>query len=87
LDRADDEQRLRNFLLKVEPARQRVVCAAPVGTHASLRDKLLKPKIGRLGQLQEWEEDKDNPKDDHRHVSHLFALHPGRQITKAGTPA
>jgi alpha-L-fucosidase 2 len=53
---------------------------------AGLRDKLLKPKIGRWGQLQEWEEDKDDPKDDHRHVSHLFALHPGRQITKAGTP-
>ncbi len=53
---------------------------------AGLRDKLLKPKIGRWGQLQEWEEDKDDPKDDHRHVSHLFALYPGRQITKAGTP-
>jgi alpha-L-fucosidase 2 len=53
---------------------------------AGLRDKLLKPKIGRWGQLQEWEEDKDDPKDDHRHVSHLFALHPGRQITQAGTP-
>jgi len=53
---------------------------------AGLRDKLLKPKIGRWGQLQEWEEDKDDPKNDHRHVSHLFALHPGRQITKAGTP-
>jgi alpha-L-fucosidase 2 len=53
---------------------------------AGLRDKLLKPKIGRWGQLQEWDADKDNPKDDHRHVSHLFALHPGRQITKSGTP-
>jgi alpha-L-fucosidase 2 len=53
---------------------------------AALRDRLLKPKIGRWGQLQEWENDKDNPKDDHRHVSHLFGLHPGRQITKAGTP-
>jgi len=53
---------------------------------AGLRDKLLKPKIGRWGQLQEWEEDKDDPKDDHRHVSHLFALYPGRQITRAGTP-
>jgi alpha-L-fucosidase 2 len=51
-----------------------------------LRDKLLKPKVGRWGQLQEWEEDKDDPKDDHRHVSHLFALHPGRQITRATTP-
>jgi alpha-L-fucosidase 2 len=54
---------------------------------AGLRDKLLKPKIGRWGQLQEWEADKDDPKDDHRHVSHLFGLHPGRQITRAKTPA
>jgi alpha-L-fucosidase 2 len=53
---------------------------------ADLREKLLKPKIGRWGQLQEWEADKDDPKDDHRHVSHLFALYPGRQITRAGTP-
>ncbi|MEK6702302.1 MAG: glycoside hydrolase family 95 protein [Planctomycetota bacterium] len=53
---------------------------------AGLRDKLLKPKIGRWGQLQEWEQDKDDPKDQHRHVSHLFALYPGRQITKVTTP-
>ena len=53
---------------------------------AGLREKLLKPKVGRWGQLQEWEADKDDPKDDHRHVSHLFALHPGRQITRANTP-
>lgn len=36
--------------------------------------------------MQEWEADKDDPKDDHRHVSHLFALYPGRQITRAATP-
>ncbi len=53
---------------------------------AGLRERLLKPKIGCWGQLQEWEVDKDDPKDDHRHVSHLFALHPGRQITRAETP-
>jgi alpha-L-fucosidase 2 len=53
---------------------------------AGLRDKLLEPKIGRWGQLQEWEQDKDDPKDDHRHVSHLFALYPGRQIARATTP-
>ena len=53
---------------------------------AGLRDKLLKPKIGRWGQLQEWEADQDDPQDDHRHVSHLFALYPGRQITRAATP-
>ena len=53
---------------------------------ASLRDKLLKPKIGSWGQLQEWETDRDDPNDKHRHVSHLFALHPGRQITMVTTP-
>jgi alpha-L-fucosidase 2 len=53
---------------------------------AALRDKLLKPKIGRWGQLQEWETDRDDPNDNHRHVSHLFGLHPGRQITRANTP-
>ncbi|HEY8992102.1 MAG TPA: glycoside hydrolase N-terminal domain-containing protein, partial [Luteolibacter sp.] len=53
---------------------------------ADMRAHLLKPKIGKWGQLQEWETDRDNPKDDHRHVSHLFALHPGRQITATGTP-
>lgn len=53
----------------------------------ALRDSLLKPKIGHWGQLQEWETDRDDPEDNHRHVSHLFALHPGRQITVATTPA
>ncbi len=53
---------------------------------AALREKLLKPRIGSWGQLQEWEQDKDDPKDDHRHVSHLFALYPGRQITRSTTP-
>jgi len=51
-----------------------------------MREKLLKPKVGRWGQLQEWREDRDDPKDDHRHVSHLFALHPGRQISPLTTP-
>ncbi|GAB2508749.1 glycoside hydrolase family 95 protein [Pseudoxanthomonas sangjuensis] len=37
-------------------------------------------RIGRWGQLQEWKEDVDDPQDDHRHVSHLYALHPGARI-------
>lgn len=40
----------------------------------------------RTGRLQEWVEDYDEPEPQHRHVSHLFALHPGRQITLRGTP-
>ncbi len=43
-------------------------------------------RIGRWGQLQEWKQDLDDPKDDHRHVSQLFALHPGNSIDPAKTP-
>ena len=43
-------------------------------------------KIGRHGQLQEWFDDWDNPADQHRHVSHLFGLYPGFQISPYGTP-
>jgi alpha-L-fucosidase 2 len=38
-------------------------------------------QVGRHGQLQEWLEDWDNPSDHHRHISHLWGLFPGRQIT------
>lgn len=57
--------------------KQRVVAA---------KEKLLPPQIGKWGQLQEWKEDVDDPENKHRHVSHLFALHPGKQITVEGTP-
>lgn len=50
------------------------------------RARLLGPQVGRWGQIQEWMEDVDDPKDRHRHVSHLFALHPGRQISPQATP-
>jgi alpha-L-fucosidase 2 len=53
---------------------------------SSMRDRLSPQKIGKHGQLQEWKADIDDPKNDHRHVSHLFALHPGRQISPTTTP-
>jgi alpha-L-fucosidase 2 len=43
-------------------------------------------RVGSWGQLQEWRTDLDDSHDDHRHVSHLFALHPGRQISPVATP-
>ncbi|WP_201788844.1 glycosyl hydrolase family 95 catalytic domain-containing protein [Amycolatopsis orientalis] len=43
-------------------------------------------RVGSWGQLQEWKEDLDDPADTHRHVSHLYGLHPGRQISPLGTP-
>ncbi|MEQ6120099.1 glycoside hydrolase N-terminal domain-containing protein [Reichenbachiella sp. MALMAid0571] len=50
------------------------------------RDNLLPLRIGKWGQLQEWKEDRDDPDNKHRHVSHLYALHPGNQISVADTP-
>jgi alpha-L-fucosidase 2 len=55
-------------------------------TIAAQREKLLGPQIGKWGQLQEWMVDRDDPKDTHRHLSHLVALYPGRQITLPTTP-
>lgn len=46
-----------------------------------LRKRIAPNQIGRHGQLQEWLEDKDDPKNTHRHISHLWGLHPGNEIT------
>jgi alpha-L-fucosidase 2 len=64
-----------------------------LGIDAALRDRLQElrgriapSRIGQYGQLQEWMEDKDDPKNEHRHVSHLWAVYPGSEITPYGTP-
>src|SRR2546422_6267715 len=49
-------------------------------------DRLLPFQVGRRGQLQEWPEDFIERDPVHRHISHLFALHPSNQITRRGTP-
>ena len=54
-------------------------------TLQTLIPKLCPQKVGQHGQLQEWPEDWDNPKDKHRHISHLIALHPGRDISPLTT--
>jgi len=43
-------------------------------------------QVGRYGQLQEWLEDKDDPEVKHRHVSHLWGVHPGDDITWEKSP-
>jgi alpha-L-fucosidase 2 len=48
--------------------------------------KLPPMQIGKWGQLQEWMQDWDNPKDDHRHVSHLYGLYPSNQLSPYRTP-
>ncbi|MCY4745320.1 glycoside hydrolase family 95 protein [Pelomonas sp. UHG3] len=69
-----------------------------LGEHAArdravaIRDRLAGPRVGSWGQLLEWMEELkdpvlDTPRDTHRHVSHLYALYPGRQISPTRTPA
>ncbi len=49
-------------------------------------DELKPLQIGSDGRLLEWHDEFDEPEPGHRHVSHLFGLHPGRQITVRSTP-
>ena len=53
---------------------------------ASARSRLLPPRIGAGGRLQEWSEDFQEQEVHHRHISHLYGLYPGCQITPQGTP-
>jgi alpha-L-fucosidase 2 len=48
---------------------------------AGLRKRFAPFQTGKLCQLQEWLEDKDDPKNQHRHVSHLWGAYPGCDIT------
>ena len=53
--------------------------------HSSLK-KLPPMQIGRYGQLQEWIIDADDPRDEHRHISHLYGLYPSNQISPYSHP-
>lgn len=84
---AMDHQIVRNLMGNT------IAAATVLGVDAGFREQLAEVRsrispnrIGRLGQLQEWEEDIDDPENKHRHVSHLFGLHPGVEITPYGTP-
>lgn len=50
------------------------------GQWAEVRSRLPKPQVGRHGQIMEWSIDYEEAEPGHRHISHLFALHPGEQI-------
>lgn len=56
------------------------------GDVQKLLDRLPPMQIGQHGQLQEWMEDLDSPDDKHRHVSHLYGLHPSNQISAYSSP-
>lgn len=57
-----------------------------VETLKKMRSQLPPMHIGKYNQLQEWLEDIDNPKDNHRHISHLYGLFPSNQISAYRTP-
>ena len=64
-----------------------------LGIDADFRKELLAKKaklfplqIGKKGNLQEWYKDWEDAEPQHRHTSHLFGLHPGRQISPLKTP-
>jgi alpha-L-fucosidase 2 len=56
-------------------------------TLKTIRNRLAPMQIGQYSQLQEWMHDWDRPDDKHRHVSHLYGLYPGNQISPYRTPA
>ena len=64
-----------------------------LGTDAELRSQLnskltlIRPEtIGKWGQIQEWAQDWDDPNEKHRHISHMYALYPGFEITPEDNP-
>jgi alpha-L-fucosidase 2 len=70
-----------------------IAAAKALNVDADLREQLTAMRkqiaplaIGKHGQLQEWMEDTDDPTNQHRHVSHLWAVYPGSEITPYGTP-
>ena len=52
----------------------------------SILFRLAPTKIGSDGRIMEWTEEFKEPEPGHRHISHLFGLHPGRQITAQKSP-
>jgi alpha-L-fucosidase 2 len=82
-----DRQIVRSLFGEVEAASKILGVDAPLRDQLSaMRAKIAPNQIGKYGQLQEWMEDKDDPKNKHRHQSHLWGVYPGSEITPYGTP-
>lgn len=75
-----------NFLQAIAAATQLNVDKNDIISWQNSLTHLAPYRIGRYGQLQEWSRDIDDPKDQHRHVNHLFGLHPGSTISPLLTP-
>lgn len=83
-----DNQILRDLFDGCAKAAQELGTDAGFRTQVlAARDRLPPMKIGSRGNIQEWLYDWIEPETSHRHVSHLYGLHPSNQITRRGTPA
>ena len=82
-----DNQLIIELLTKTAKANE-ILGESPVYRQKlyELLEKLPPMHIGKHTQLQEWLEDIDDPKNKHRHVSHLYGLYPGNQISPYRTP-
>lgn len=77
-----DHQIVRSLFGAVIEASRILNVDAPLRRQLTdMRPRIAPNQIGRHGQLQEWLEDKDDPANQHRHVSHLWAVYPGTEIT------
>jgi len=75
-----------HFTNVLDAARALDIAGELVEQVASARSRLLEPGIAADGRLMEWAEPFIETEPQHRHVSHLFGLHPGRQISRRATP-
>jgi len=82
-----DHQIIRSLFRACIEASETLEIDREFATHLKvLIPKIAPNQIGQHGQLQEWLEDKDDPEIHHRHVSHLWGLHPGNEINQEDTP-
>lgn len=74
----------------LEQTRQATLILGEDPDYALLLDSVIRRlppmHVGQYGQLQEWLQDGDDPKDQHRHISHLYGLYPSNQISPFSTP-
>jgi alpha-L-fucosidase 2 len=82
-----DHQIIRNLFANTIEAAEILGLDADLERELKEKQAKIAPNlIGKHGQLQEWLVDVDNPKSEHRHVSHLWGLHPGNEIHPLTTP-
>ncbi|MGX7673908.1 glycosyl hydrolase family 95 catalytic domain-containing protein [Plantactinospora sp. DSM 117369] len=82
-----DNQILRDLFNGVARAAEVLNVDASYRTQVlAARDRLPPTRVGSRGNIQEWLADWVETERTHRHVSHLYGLHPSNQITKRGTP-